>query len=51
MRICLSSMFNTIVADDLATQLAKASVGMLLTYLSQNLSVLAPEGLIGSVPW
>ena len=51
MRICLSCMFNTMVADDLATQVARASVVMLLTYLSQNLPVLAPEGLIGSVPW
>ena len=36
---------NIIVADDLATQGAKASAAMVLTYFSRNIPASAPEWL------
>ena len=42
----VSYIVNIVTADDLATQGARASVAMVLTYFSWNIPVSTPEGLI-----
>ena len=42
-------MANNMAADDLVTQGARASTAMVLIYLSQNIPVSAPEGLMSVI--
>ena len=45
MMVSLSYIVNTMTADDLVMKFARVSAGLVLTYLSWNFSVLAPDGL------